>query len=145
MADDCALGCEGLGCGMEAACCDGGVDDIFCLMSSSIACSAAIFWTVCSCLAASCSTLRRKSSRPDAKDSSFGIGAGGVTGTAGDLVVEVDNSQASVGTRPTTISLIASLYDWQASVAPTPMKTEIKNRIRVRNIRLAIDGRRLTA
>src|ERR1700761_9171337 len=44
--DDCALGCEGLVCGIGAACWDGdgGVDDIFCLMSSSTACSVAIFW-----------------------------------------------------------------------------------------------------
>ena len=36
-ADDCALGCGGFGCGMAAACSagagDGGVIDIFCLMS----------------------------------------------------------------------------------------------------------------
>ena len=37
-ADGCALGCGGLGCGMEVACGAGagdvGVDDTFCLMSS---------------------------------------------------------------------------------------------------------------
>ena len=47
-ADDCALGCGGLGCGIEAACWDGdgGVYDIFCLMSSSTACSVAMFWAI---------------------------------------------------------------------------------------------------
>jgi hypothetical protein len=37
MADDCALAGGGLGCGIEAPCWDGGVNDIFCLMSSSTA------------------------------------------------------------------------------------------------------------
>src|SRR6266478_4007658 len=43
--DDCTLGCGGLYCGMEAACWDGdgGGDDTFCLMSSSRACSVAMF------------------------------------------------------------------------------------------------------
>src|SRR6266478_4192403 len=47
-ADGCALGCGGLGCGIGAACWDGdrGVDDIFCLMSSSTACSVAMFWAI---------------------------------------------------------------------------------------------------
>src|SRR6266446_3510035 len=47
-ADDCALGCGGLGSGIGAACWDGdgGVDDIFCLMSSSTACSVAMFWAI---------------------------------------------------------------------------------------------------
>ena len=45
-ADDCARGCGGLwGGGIETACweADGGGDNIFCLMSSSTACSAAMF------------------------------------------------------------------------------------------------------
>ena len=47
-ADDCALACGGLGGGIGAAGWDGeaGVDDIFCLMSSSTACSAAMFWAI---------------------------------------------------------------------------------------------------
>jgi hypothetical protein len=47
-AGDCALGCGGLGCGIGAVCWDrdGGVDDIFCLMSSSTACSVAMFWAI---------------------------------------------------------------------------------------------------
>ena len=47
-ADDCALGCGGLRCGIGAACWDGdgGVDEIFCLMSSSTACSVAMFWAI---------------------------------------------------------------------------------------------------
>src|ERR1700686_100459 len=54
---------------MEAAGWDGD-DDIFCLMSSSTACSVAMFCAICSCLAASCSTLRRTTSRLDAKGAS---------------------------------------------------------------------------
>jgi hypothetical protein len=47
-ADDCALGCGGLRCGIGAACWDGdgGADEIFCLMSSSTACSVAMFWAI---------------------------------------------------------------------------------------------------
>ena len=47
-ADDCALGCGGLRCGIGAACWDGdgGVDEILCLMSSSTACSVAMFWAI---------------------------------------------------------------------------------------------------
>src|SRR5262249_52729398 len=53
--DDCALGCGGFGCWTGAACWDegGGVDDIFCLMSSATACNVAMLWANCSCLAAS--------------------------------------------------------------------------------------------
>src|SRR5712671_1789497 len=144
--DDCTLGCGGLYCGMEAACWDGdgGGDDTFCLMSSSTACSVAMFWAICSCLAASYSTLRRTTSRLDAKGSSCCIGSGAVAATTGDFVAETDNNnQASVGTGATTISLAASPWDCQASVAPTPKRTAIKNRVRVRNIRLPIVGRPL--
>ena len=49
-ADVCAPGCGGLTCGIEAACWAGGVADIFCLMSSSTARSAAMFSAICSCL-----------------------------------------------------------------------------------------------
>src|SRR5258707_760321 len=109
-ADDCALGCGGLGCGIGAACgsVDGGANDIFCLISSSTACSDAMFCAIWSCLAASCSTLRRTTSRLDAKGSSCCTGAGEVAATAGDLVVETDNNQAIVGARAITISLAAS-------------------------------------
>ena len=44
--EDCALACGGLGCGIEAACWDGGVNDIFCLMSSSTACTVAMLWAI---------------------------------------------------------------------------------------------------
>src|SRR5437879_2646067 len=109
-ADGCALGCGGVGCGIEAACGagDGGVDDTFCLMSSSTACSAAMFWAICSCLTASCSTLRRTTSRLDAKGASCCIGSGEVVATTGGFVVEMDNNQASVGARAMTISFAAS-------------------------------------
>ena len=108
--DDCALGCWGLGCGMEAACGagDGAVNDIFCLMSSPTACSAAMFWAICSCLKASCSTLRRTVSRLDARGSSCCAGPGEVAATTGDFVAGVDNNQASIGARATTISFAAS-------------------------------------
>src|SRR6266478_9341904 len=145
--DDCTLGCGGLYCGMEAACWDGdgdGVgDDTFCLMSSSRACSVAMFRAICSCWAASCSTLRRTTSRLDAKGSSCCTGSGAVAATAGDFVVETENNQPSNGARATTMSLAASPWDCHASVAPIPMRTAIKNGARVRNIRLPIDGRSL--
>ena len=46
--DDCALGCGDLRCGIGAACWDGdgGVDEIFCLTSSSTAGSVAMFWAI---------------------------------------------------------------------------------------------------
>ena len=141
--DDCALDCGGLYCGMGAACWDGGGDDTFCLISSSTACSVAMFWAICSCLAASCSTLRRTTSRLDAKGSSCCTGSGEVAATAGDFVVETDNNQPSDGARATTISLAASPWDCQASVPPTPMRTAMKNRVRVLNIRLPTGGRSL--
>ena len=110
-ADDGALGCGFFCCGMAATGWDGvggGGDDIFCLMSSSTACSAAMFCAICSCLAASCSTLRRTTSRLDAKGSSCCTGPGEVVATADDLVGDTYNNQASDGARATTISLAAS-------------------------------------
>src|SRR5713101_746194 len=141
--DDCTLGCGGLYCGMEAACWDGDGDDTFCLMSSSRACSVAMFWAICSCLAASCSTLRRTTSRLDARGSSCCAESGAVAATAGDFVVETENNQPSNGAWATTTSLAASPLVCHASVALTPMRTAIKNRVRVRNIRLPLDGRSL--
>ena len=38
-------------------------DDLSCMMSCSAACSVAMFWAICSCLAASCSTLFRITAR----------------------------------------------------------------------------------
>ncbi|MGB7279740.1 MAG: hypothetical protein WBD15_18585, partial [Pseudolabrys sp.] len=64
------------------------MDDNFCLLSSSTACSAAMFWAICSCLAASCSTLRRTTSRVDAKGASCRAGSVEVAATTGDFVVE---------------------------------------------------------
>src|SRR4029077_20081414 len=55
-ADDCVAASGGLR-GETGR--DGGGDDIFCLMSCSAACSVAMFWAICSCLAAICSKLRR--------------------------------------------------------------------------------------
>ena len=142
-ADDCGLVCCGLCCGTEAACWGWAEDDIVCLMSSSTACNFAMFWTSWSCLAASCSTLRRTASRLDARGASCCIGSGAVAATVG-AAAETDNNQASVGARATTISLTASPRDCQASVPPTPMSTATKNRARARNIRLPTDGRWFT-
>jgi hypothetical protein len=90
-ADDCVLGCGGLCCGIGAACwdVDGGGDDIFCLMSSSTVCSVAMFWAICSCLAASCSTLRRTVSRFNAKGSSCCTGSVAATAVSGDKQAEI--------------------------------------------------------
>ena len=55
-ADDCVAASGGL---RGEAGRVGGGDDIFCLMSCSAACSVAMFWAICSCLAAICSKLRR--------------------------------------------------------------------------------------
>ena len=90
-----------MGCGIEAACWAGaagagGVDDIFCLMSSSTAFSAAMFWAICSCLATSCPTLRRTMSRSDAKGSSCVPRLGDVAATIGDFAAEIDSNQATV-------------------------------------------------
>ena len=144
-ADDCALGCGCFGCGREVAgwAGGGGADAIFCLMSSSTACSAAMFWAICSCLAAICSTLRRTKSRLNAKGASCCAGPGEVAATTGGFVVEMDSNQASVGALAMTISFAISPYDCQPSVAPTPMRTAMENRVRLRNIRRAIDGRSL--
>jgi len=109
---DSILACGGLGCGIEAACWAGagagGADDIFCLASSSTARSAAMFWAICSCLAASCSTLRRTASRVDAKGASCRIGSVEVAATTGNFVVETDNTKPSIGTWATSISFAAS-------------------------------------
>ena len=98
-----------MGCGMAAACGAGagagGVDDIFCLMSSSTARSAAMFCAICSCLAASCSTLRRTTSRLDAKGAN---GAVEVAAVIGGFVVETGNIQASVGAWAISICRAAS-------------------------------------
>jgi hypothetical protein len=99
-ADDCALGCGGLCCGMGAACWDWAGDDIVCRMSSSTACNFAMFWAIWSCLAASCSTLRRMASRLEARGASCCTGSGEVAATAG-AAVETDSNQASVGARAT--------------------------------------------
>src|SRR5207247_2331497 len=111
-ADDCALGCGGLCCGMGTSCCwdgdEGGVVEMPCLISSATACSVAMFWAICSSLAASCSTLRRTTSRLNARGSSCRTGSGAVAATAGDFAVETDNNQPSNGASATTMSLAAS-------------------------------------
>ncbi len=147
-AGDGVLGCWGLCCGTATACCDWTGDDMVCLMSSSTACSFAMFWAIWSCLAASSSTPRRTASRLDVKGKSCCTESGEVTAAAG-AAVETDSNQASVGARATTICLAASLTasprDCQASVPPTPIRTAIRNRVTARNIRLPTDGRSLAA
>jgi hypothetical protein len=48
---------------------DRGGDDLVCMMSSWVACSVAMVWAICSCLAASCSTLFRITARSRATSS----------------------------------------------------------------------------
>src|SRR5262249_61345952 len=48
---------------------DRGGDDLVSLMSCSAACSVAMFWAICSCLAASCSMLSRIAARSRATSS----------------------------------------------------------------------------
>src|SRR5215831_4862117 len=131
-ADDCALGCGGLGWGMEAACWagGGGVDDIFCLMSSSTACSAEMFWAICSCLAASCSTLRRTTSRLDAKGASCSIGSVEVAATTGDFVGKTDNTKASARSRAAAGARRTRAECCQPGSAATPVRTVIESRAR---------------
>ena len=157
-ADDCAAASGGLRGGTGR---DGGGDDIFCLMSCSAACSVAMFWAICSCLAASCSKLRRTTVRSRVigssccTNSTAEAGAGlWVTGadwgsaascaetgpSGGGFVVETGNSQPSEGAQVLTICFASSPCDCHASVAPTPIKTAMKKRARARNIRLPING-----
>src|SRR5579883_1527335 len=101
-----ALGCMiGLGCRTEAGCCTGAVDDIFCLMSSSTACNAAMVWAIWSCLAASCSRLRRTTSILDARGASCSAGAGDVAAMSADGVVERGNNSASPGASAASMAL----------------------------------------
>jgi hypothetical protein len=58
-----------------------GRDDIFFLMSCSAACSAAMFWAICSCLTTTCSKLRRIAARSRAMGSSC-MNSGGVAAAA---------------------------------------------------------------
>jgi hypothetical protein len=63
---------EGFGglCGWSEFVGDKGRVEIFCLMSSAVACRVAMFWAICSCLTASCSMLRRIEATSPAKGSS---------------------------------------------------------------------------
>jgi hypothetical protein len=79
-ADDCAAASGGL---RGEAGRDGGGDDIFCLMSCSAACSVAMFWAICSCLAAICSKLRRTTFRSRVMGSSCCPNSPAVTVEAG--------------------------------------------------------------
>jgi hypothetical protein len=79
--DDGAEGLGGLRGGMGTAW-DRGGDDIFCLMSCSTACSVVMVWAICSCLAASCSKLRRIAVRSRAIGSSC-ANSGEVVAAAG--------------------------------------------------------------
>jgi hypothetical protein len=79
-ADDCAAASGGLRGGTGR---DGGGDDIFCLMSCSAACSAVMVWAICSCLAASCSKLRRTTVRSRVMGSSSCTNSLDVTAEAG--------------------------------------------------------------
>ena len=102
------LGGAGFCCGMGAACDaeaeNGGINNIFCLISSSTACRTAIFWAIWSCLAESWSTLSRTASRLDAKGSICWVWLVEVLAAIGDFVADIDINQASVGARSTSIS-----------------------------------------
>jgi hypothetical protein len=67
-----------------------------------------MFWAICSCLAASCSTLRRTTSSVDAKAQAAAVGSVEVAATTGDFVVETDNSKPSIGAWATSISFASS-------------------------------------
>ena len=94
--DGCGAGGVGSGGGLGAAE-DAGGDNIFPLTSCSAACSLAMFWTICSCLAASCSKLRRTPARSPAMGSSSRTTSGEVSAApdAGLRVTGADSGNAA--------------------------------------------------
>src|SRR5262245_62396789 len=81
----------------------GGGDVIF-LMSCSIACSVATFWSTCPCLAVSCSTLRRTTARSRAIGSSCCTTSREFAGAVGQFAGKSDSNQPSDGTQVLTVS-----------------------------------------
>ena len=104
----CAGFCGGMGAACDAEAENGGIKDIFCLISSSTACSAAILWAIWSCLAESWSTLSRTASRLDARGSICCVWLVDVLAGIGGFAADMDINQASVGARSANISPIAS-------------------------------------
>jgi hypothetical protein len=118
---------------------DGGGDDMtFCLISCSIACIVTRFWSICSCLAATCSTLRRTAARSRAMGASCCTNSR--DGAVPAVVVESGNNQPSDGARILTISFALSPLFRQTDVATTPIRIATEIRARGPNMRLPIDG-----
>jgi hypothetical protein len=101
------LGCAGFCCGLGAACDaeaeNGGINDIFCLISSSKARNAVSFCAISSCLAASWSMPRLMALRLAATGSSCCVGLMEVVAAIGGFGVDMDTNQASVGACATSI------------------------------------------
>ena len=101
------MGGAGFCCGIRAACDaeaeSGGINDIFCLISSSKARNASIFCAISSCLAASWSMPRLMALRLAAMGSSCCVGL--VEGVAAfdGFGVDMGTNQASVGACATSI------------------------------------------
>jgi hypothetical protein len=91
----------GAACDAEAE--NGGIKDIFCLISSSKARSATIFCAISSCLAASWSMPRLMAPRLAAIGSSCCVGLVEVVAATGDFGVDMDTNQASDGACATSI------------------------------------------
>jgi hypothetical protein len=85
----------GAACDAEAE--NGGINDIFCLISSSKARSAAIFCAISSCLAASWSMPRLMAPRLAAMGSTCWVGLVEVVAAIGGFGVDMDTNQAIVG------------------------------------------------
>ena len=99
-----------------------------------------MYRTICSCLAARCSRLRRTMARSRAMSSCCRTNSGEVA--LADAFVGITSNNLSIeGAKVLTISFASSPWDCQASVAPTPSKTAMKKREMVRNILRPIDGR----
>jgi hypothetical protein len=67
-----------------------------------------MFWAICSCLAASWSTLRRTTSSADTRGASCHFASVEVTAMTGDFGVETENTNPSIGARATSISFASS-------------------------------------
>jgi hypothetical protein len=91
----------GAACDAEAE--NGGINDIFCLISSSKARSATTLCAISSCLAASWSMPRLMAARLAAKGSSCCVGLVEVVAAIGGFGVGKDTNQASVGACATSI------------------------------------------
>ena len=110
----------------------------FCLISCSIACIVTMFWSICSCLTASCSTPRRTAARSRAMGASCCTNSR--DGAAPAVVVESGNNQPNDGARILTASFALSPLFRQTDVATTPIRIATEIRARGPNMRLTIDS-----